>query len=581
MNEPHAPSVVDNELQTVSPTSLEKHERCHRRWHFSKVLNRPDPAGPAASAGTIVHKGIEDFMESGFLETLTPLQKNMIRFAPPAKTLGVRMEVPIDTIGLKVEGIPVIGRIDCINDSGVWYDNEGVEHKMEPNEIEVLDWKTTKSLEYAKTPNQMSNTFQMRMYAKAALELRKVIDRVRVSHGYGQMQRKPEALKVTKVLTVHEIETFWYANIVPAVRLMKHTARQTDFRKVQPNFEACHDFGKRCPFMDECEGDTLSMIIGTSSALPNLNNAANGGNTMSLLSKFNTGGQRAAMQVPESVTAKAMEEARAIAQEFSQENTNKKVEEYKAGMAVLRASVLPPDAPPSDPVLAKAGAEGQFHKNAVGLYVVKDGQWTLAGAKSKADYAALVEGSRTSGGSPAIATVTPITPLTVPTREFSGLSELPIKRGRGRPVGSTKAKKAQLVASTPDINPDPDAPNGIPGTVEASELVSEPTPPASQPAAGILLFVNCVPSISECQGLEGYIEDITSRISSNCNVADIRASEHEALKFGKWKGLVAAAVRNKPPLPGAYRILGRSELYDIVIEALAPMCMLLVRGVGA
>jgi hypothetical protein len=71
--------------------------------------------------------------------------------------------------------------------------------------------------------------------------------------------------------------------------------------------------------------------------------------------------------------------------------------------------------------------------------------------------------------------------------------------------------------------------------------------------------------------LDRYVAEKCAMIASNFDAVDIRASEADALKFGKWKGVLAACIRDQPPAAGEYTVSTGSELTEVVIEALKPL----------
>lgn len=110
-------------------------------------------------------------------------------------------------------------------------------------------------------------------------------------------------------------------------------------------------------------------------------------------------------------------------------------------------------------------------------------------------------------------------------------------------------------------------------------------PDASQPIeslapSGLELFVDCVGAFGPTLPLDNYIAQILEKIEGDFNVVDIRATENGALAFGKWKGVLAAYIKNEPPV-GRYvlRDVRESEIRQVVCETLKPKCTVFVRGV--
>jgi hypothetical protein len=77
------------------------------------------------------------------------------------------------------------------------------------------------------------------------------------------------------------------------------------------------------------------------------------------------------------------------------------------------------------------------------------------------------------------------------------------------------------------------------------------------------VYVDCLPSMP-FDTLEDYIDGLLRELEKQCSAKDIRCSDHDALSFGKWKGTLAAMVRETPPELGVYHIDTRSEIYEVV-----------------
>jgi hypothetical protein len=179
------------------------------------------------------------------------------------------------------------------------------------------------------------------------------------------------------------------------------------------------------------------------------------------------------------------------------------------------AAVLPPDAPKSDPALAAEPLPSH-------------GQESVQGQES-----------------PAIS----------PTTE-SGGHDVPKKRGR--------PKKTETVIYADQA------------TIDAAKTVIDQVATPTR-----LLFVDCVPN-QATENLLVYVTKLADDLAKPEGSLDIRIPPHKdhPFAFNKWKGFLAAAIRANPPPPGAYVAFGvaGSELLQVAVEALEPMCALVVRG---
>lgn len=103
---------------------------------------------------------------------------------------------------------------------------------------------------------------------------------------------------------------------------------------------------------------------------------------------------------------------------------------------------------------------------------------------------------------------------------------------------------------------------------------------------GIELYVDTIVVDTLVEGavptsLEPYITGKLRALETHFQAADIRcAANDSALGFGRWKGVLAAAVRAEPPAPGAYLLVDvrESEIRQVVVEALRPLAAVYVRG---
>lgn len=249
------PAVVDGVLQRISATQVQSFQLCPRRWWFTRVGGLEDPGGDAADKGKASHDRIERYLKTG-VNTLVGFELHMMRFMPPVMHPGVGAEMPV---ALKIAGVPLVGKIDAFNATDEWVDNEGINHPMPDDQVEVVDWKTTSSLKWAKTAEQLKKTVQMVVYGLIAFDLLSWLKTVRLSHGIG-VRGSSTALKVSSVATKKELDDFAATNIIPSVISMKQRAGEKTFNTVEPNYESCYAFHKPCPFLSHCKPSALSAF---------------------------------------------------------------------------------------------------------------------------------------------------------------------------------------------------------------------------------------------------------------------------------------------------------------------------------
>jgi len=96
---------------------------------------------------------------------------------------------------------------------------------------------------------------------------------------------------------------------------------------------------------------------------------------------------------------------------------------------------------------------------------------------------------------------------------------------------------------------------------EASEVVVLPTPST--------YYFDCVPSTPVAY-LDGYVQRICTEIAKLAELPDIRCGQGDhPLAFGRWRGALAASIRENPPPQGDWLLLGCDhEIRQVVKETL-------------
>ena len=93
--------------------------------------------------------------------------------------------------------------------------------------------------------------------------------------------------------------------------------------------------------------------------------------------------------------------------------------------------------------------------------------------------------------------------------------------------------------------------------------------------SGLVLCVDA--SATGAQDLTAYVADLAASIAASAGVPDVRFTPKDnALAFSAWKGALAAAARQSPP--SGVCVIYSSDLAEPVIEALAGMASLVIRG---
>jgi len=566
---PFLPAVEGGELKRVSASQIELFNAqdnpdsgCQRKWYLNKVLRKPIPSGKAAEAGSASHKNIEDYLR-GKPVTLVPIEAELLRFMPKPLDPHNRPEVEFE---MPVPDCTLIGKIDVLNDSGKWIDNEGVSRPSFANEVEILDWKFTGNVQArAETPKSLATDLAMNVYGKHAAE--NDVEWIRLSHAYSQTKNGKKALKVSTLVHRDQVEEYFSLKVLPLIGEMRKAARITDFHDIPANRGACFSFGQRCPFYDECQTGPVEMFGDFLHV--------QGDSTVSLLSAM----LPKSLPPPPASSTFPENPSIALGAEASSSPTAAAAPPEVTAPSIASSGILPPDAPPADPVLATVGTEGQFHTDASGqLYRFKKGQWSFAGAQDKQDY----EAERLA---------------TTPNKALNDLIDqggaeiIPIKRGRGRPP---KIKSEAVPSNDGSATPPPTRETGL-SVVETASATTEAavqgvTVPRTAPVdaaiishkpSGVELYIRAVTSLPS-KPIEVYAQAIAEKLAAVCGQPgqDIRVSKHASLTYGSWKGALATAIRQYPPDKGLYTLMSRGEFYDVVGDTISEFADHVVRGVA-
>lgn len=541
---------------------------CNRRWWLDKIGRIKTPQTAAQDTGVQIHGQIETYLTTGD-DVLGIVARAGMRFLPkPGPGLHVEMAFgderivemfdklrelqeidrsnawsitwpnrdaivewvrgslnPLRDQYLIANGdVPILGAIDVINDRGEWLDDDGLCWII-PNTPEVIDWKTSADIDkYAKTGLDLIETNQMIGYAKYASQRYPRANEIRISHGYFQTRGTPRAKKVSTIVPLDIVERRWL-HIEQRVNEMKQIARETEIEKVPANLEACSAY-RGCAFAAHCPRSAKTTILAA------LKTAEKGSN-VGLLDKIKNGQSLvAATPAPEPTPAKPPATDPTIAAE---------IERLKAAERGDDRGVCKTDGTPLTPENSSRLPSG----NVVHIGCKPGVLPPDAPASSPTTNAAPVPPE-------ALATLPADVKSIVEAHGVTGPATAPEtateKRGRGRPPG----KKSENLGATI-------------GDATTREL-----------------FVDCVVKGRVTVDLSAYIEKMCTDLATTYKAADIRCAPSDSpLSFGKWKGAFAAAIRENPPENGTYVLHGvrESEIKQVVVETLEPLCTVFVRGV--
>ena len=590
-------TVKNGEVRYFSVSSLQKAEGCLRQWIYHYVHGIKEPSSPAMERGTLLHAQVEHYLKTGDRSDLeSQVLKGLHFLPPPGKDLNVEWQLlerpfsqnPHDSkdllaaAPLKIGGVPLLGAIDLWHSSGYNYGGEDGPVKDPDGTVEVFDHKFIGRLSSAKSATQVASTIQMRGYARWTFEVLPKTKHVRLSHGYYPAQG--EARKATSLVSRDDIYDGWAS--VEALADNVRSAVTLPIDDVPANLDACFAYGRLCPAADKCSARRspgLAAIFGESGAeaitgvkrkLPVLDNnscstGVLGANVTSNMENMTTPSTPPA---PGSVAARLIA-ARNAAPEILAEKRKLLREEVCATYPGISENIVSIRGYSLGfPTLTGELAKAYAHLNALPESARVEGTGDLASSEV-GDYATLLaalgelrEAFPEKGVSPPVAAEAPVAPTK-----------------KGRPAKSAVSDERDVVlppriqVSEEDLQRMKDGASKQPITVE--------------PITGqtVNFFLDCLVTGMEITPLRPIVDEILERlaVADGCVArgpdgapllredgspiaTDVRLAGQEGrLAFGRWKGALAAALREREWTPGNYFYEGAfGEVGQVVTETM-------------
>lgn len=99
--------------------------------------------------------------------------------------------------------------------------------------------------------------------------------------------------------------------------------------------------------------------------------------------------------------------------------------------------------------------------------------------------------------------------------------------------------------------------------------------------AGFTLLIDAAPVGRAYMSAEDYVRPLANALAKKVGALDIRLSEHELMKFGKWEACLAEKVRENPPAPGTELVVFSQSVYArAVIDGLSALAAGIYRRAG-
>lgn len=574
----HGRAVLKGELRFLSVSALEKGDvskptGCLRRWHYQYIGGLKEESNDAMTNGTKLHAEIAEYLQTGRKVLSSQVMAGLHMIPDPGDDLLVEHDIipsmPDGTSGLKnailkASNIPIVGAIDLIHARGINKGGSDIEATIDPpGTIEVIDWKTCRTLANIKQGPELLKSIQMVGYGKYVFDAEPEAQLVRLSHGYFPKQGNPR--KTTIRADRNQIEKSWeHANRVASS--IRDAAKETNPDLVEANTQACRAYGKDCPAIKVCAAAKNSatnkfILIPTDNLTKNMDNKngilaqikAKQANSNLPEPRANRGvfGQVGVKVTPSETKAEATIE---VSVDDEVEKLKAEMERLKKVEAAAKAEkdempeILPPDAPESNPDLASKP--------------MTDNSFTQA-------MAAAVDTTETVEEAPV---------------------EVVVEKKKRGPKGPRKAKAA----------PQPEVTENVVATPNVTDAdfvdIKEETPPQPEPEPvnaevvtlePINLFVDCTIDGMETESLWPIIEHICEELNKAAHahdpsVRDFRA--HKDTDYGRWKIVLATSIAITHFAGGNYTLdNGHTDMGQVVVDAMRSVVRksggVLVRGV--
>lgn len=567
-------------------------EGCLRKTFYEKKMGFKPPTTEKQKLGTEIHAQNEHYLLTGE-RAMGPIAMAGQHMLPKPLIVDPRILVEheigggdLATAPLRAGGVPITGYIDCIH----WQEiNQGTNDIMDafdpPGTVEVIDWKTTSDPKWIKSAKEVARTLQMTTYGKWAVEV-KGAEYVRLSHGYYVTKGRHAPRKVSLRVHRDEINERW-EYVEKLAGSLKEIIKEDDPNRVPANTRACDAYGG-CFHKNYCSAyshDSLASILGPQMAanllgieIPPVKTVEDEGN-MSLLSKLQTPAKQevkpdvqAEMKrlALEEVTAKYPGLASAI-DEFATLGLGFPTLKGEAERVYVILKEVPSEA-------SGELAQCEFDDPANILAALEEARTIVA---NRAGTQATVSTSPfPEDAPPALASPPEEKKSEEPSTLADVVNSASAPKKRGRPRKNPEPTPATTQVTTPPVDEIvPQTPAELP---KVTVVLTEE--PQGQTAQAINLYVDCIPSIA-FESFWPIINAATDKIARDFGSKDYRISEsRQDLEFGRWKGVLAALIREMN-IPGGNYVLDNTmnDTCAVVIEAMREVVArsggIMVRGI--
>lgn len=588
----HTQPIENGQLKYLSVSAIEKFDPeqvggCPRKYWFRYVAKIPEEKKGSQVRGHEIHAQIEEYLKTGrnVLGQVAQsgqhfLGRELVAESPDLVTTELAFFGPLEVI----PGVPLLGKIDFLNCTNTWIDNDGEKNIDSPNTIEICDWKTTSSIkQYAKRGAALSDTIQMCGYGMQIIEsFDASVDLLRLSHGYLQTSGARTAQKVSAIFSVDIFHERWQ-KIQARAREIVDVVRETDQDRVPINLRACSEYGG-CSFRGQCNRPSSAVLHDLFSLRSPKMSSLRG----QVAAQTGVPAAQPSAQPYHNPVATPQAYAQGAQPGYAPQ-TNPTRPEVLAEVQRLRHQ--PPEHFQQDrnfpqpveqltqatqPVCGKCGA----YLNHLNSCLLQDRVTIVhVGCPAAAPQIAPPDAPRSQPSASA---------QQLPPGAFAGFSP-PVQHA----VQQFYSETLRAAQHVPAQAPEPTT-TAVPQTQPAAKKTRARRAGASAPAAsgggdledaicggGIALFVDVRTDGVALNDLEAYCAQCVSQLQQHFQIDDLRgAPQDHPLAFGRWRPALAALVKAQPPPPGCYALnyVGESEYRQVIVETLRPQCNAFVRG---
>lgn len=585
----HGRAVSNGELRFLSVSAIEKGDSskpngCLRRWHYQYIGGIKEPPSEAMTKGVKLHEEIAHYLKTGEKALSSQVLSGLHMIPDPGPDLLIEHDIvpnlPDGKSGLKhailkAAGIPIVGAIDLIHARGINKGTMEIEATHDPEgTIEVIDWKTCRTLNHAKPGPELMKSVQMVGYGKYIFDAEPDAKLVRLSHGYFPSQGTPR--KTTIRADRDQINKSWeHANRVASS--IRDAAKEPNPDLVEANTQACNAYGKECPAKSVCsavKNNVMAKFVGqvlSQQLIPpgNLTKKMDTPPNNSILAAIKA--KQSASNLPEPRPNRGVFGQVGVSVTLPTQTAPAPVEdtELQDRKAQLQAEIAKLEA------LEKA-AKNQNHDELP--HDLSQGPELVPPDAPESNPLLAAKPQTTNAFTEAMAAVV--------TTETDPVEVVVEKKKRG-PKGP---RKKTVEAASQELPPRLEIPEvltdgllsptvvhmGHTEVVLGQEVTPEPIPEITVENQAINLYVDCTVDGITTESLWPLIDHLIDMLNEESKSLDFRGTKE--LDYGRWKAALAAYIRNTKIPPGNYTLTDAHT--EIGMEVVSTMRAIVQRSGG-